>query len=150
MTITIISVGSKPSREIDLLIQEYQKRLPKHITLKWRYISHGSGDPHSSVTQESEAIMRILTDTRQKAILLDEDGKIMTSPQLSKELYDRPQDCCIIIGGAYGVDHRVKERADLTLSLGGLVYPHQLVRLLLTEQIYRTYAIHIGHPYHHE
>lgn len=150
MTITILSVGSKPGREITMLIQEYVKRLPKHIALNWHYISHGSGDPHSSVSHESEAIMRILTSHPQKVILLDETGKNLTSPQLAKELFDQPKDCTFIIGGAYGVSERVKEQANLIISFGSLVFPHQLVRLMLAEQIYRTYAIHSGHPYHHE
>lgn len=148
MTITIISVGTKPSREMDALIQDYVKRMPKHITVTWRFISHGVGDPKRSVAQESEAIMRILTD--QKIILLDETGKDLTSPQLSEFLYDNASNCTFIIGGAYGVSEHIKERAHLVLSFGKLVYPHQLMRLILAEQIYRTYTIHKGHPYHHE
>lgn len=148
MTITIISVGSKPRREMELLIQDYVKRMPKHIAVTWRFISHGVGDPKRSVAQESEAIMRILTN--QKVILLDETGNSLTSPQLSEFLYDNGLDTTFIIGGAYGVSEELKQRANLILSFGQMVYPHQLMRLMLIEQIYRTYTIHAGHPYHHE
>jgi 23S rRNA (pseudouridine1915-N3)-methyltransferase len=55
----------------------------------------------------------------------------------------------IIIGGAYGVDENVRKRADLIWSLSPLVFPHQLVRLLLIEQLYRAQEIAAGHPYHH-
>lgn len=133
---------------MDALIQNYVKRMPKHITITWRFISHGVGDPKRSVTQESEAIMRILTD--QKIILLDEIGKDLTSPQFSKFIYDNGIDTTFVIGGAYGVSEQVKQRANLILSFGKMVYPHQLMRLILAEQIYRTYTIHTGHPYHHE
>lgn len=150
MTITIISVGAKPARELDALMQDYLKRLPKHIVVKWHFIRHGSGDPKSSVTHESEAIMRILTADKQKVILLDETGTTLSSPKLAKHLYDTGNDYTFVIGGAYGVSDMLKQRADLVLSFGPMVFPHQLVRLMLTEQLYRTYAIYSGHPYHHE
>ena len=148
MTITIISVGTKPGREMNLLMQDYVKRLPKHVTIQWRFIDHASGDPKSSVTQESETIMRILTNG-QKTILLDETGYIISSPELAKRVYATGEDCTFIIGGAYGVSEQLKQRADFIWSLSNLVFPHQIVRLLLVEQLYRAYAIHIGHPYHH-
>ena len=148
MTITIISVGTKPTREVDVLIQDYLRRLPKHIIVKWQFIRHGSGDPKSSVAQESEAIMRILTD-QGKVILLDETGVSLTSPQLSNLLFDTGIDTTFIIGGAYGVSEQIRQRANIVLSFGNLVFPHQLMRLILVEQLYRTYTIHIGHPYHH-
>lgn len=133
---------------MDALIQNYVKRMPKHITVTWRFISHGVGDPKRSVAQESEAIMRILTD--QKIVLLDETGKDLTSPQLSEFIYDNGLDITFVIGGAYGVSEQIKQRANLILSFGKMVYPHQLMRLILAEQIYRAYTIHTGHPYHHE
>ena len=86
-------------------------------------------------------------------ILLDERGKAITSPALAKTLQkplDNSRSVTLIIGGAYGVDQSVHDRADFVWSLSPLVFPHQLVRLILAEQIYRAQEIAGGRPYHHE
>jgi len=85
-------------------------------------------------------------------ILLDERGKALDSPTLSKVLEEplnRSQLVVLIIGGAYGVDESIHERANIVWSLSPLVFPHQLVRLMLTEQLYRAQEISVGRPYHH-
>jgi 23S rRNA (pseudouridine1915-N3)-methyltransferase len=66
------------------------------------------------------------------------------------QLLERSQPVVVIIGGAYGVDDSIHARADLVWSLSELVFPHQLVRLILTEQLYRAQEIAVGNPYHHE
>ena len=86
-------------------------------------------------------------------ILLDERGKIMDSPGLSKiltDLFIHSREATIIIGGSYGVDETVHKRANFIWSLSPLVFPHQLVRLILVEQLYRAQEIASGNPYHHE
>jgi len=148
MTITIITVGSKPKNEINNLIQNYSKRLPGHVKIKWRYLKHEKGDTNSSVKRESESILRAIPK-KNKIILLDESGEQFTSPKLSNNIFGYTGDTTIIIGGAYGVSGEIKSIADTVWSLGKLVYPHQLVRLILIEQIYRCYCISTGHPYHH-
>jgi 23S rRNA (pseudouridine1915-N3)-methyltransferase len=151
MTITIISVGARPKPENSILLNDFLKRLPKHIHVSWHFVKHGSGDPASSKQQEAEAILRALGTRRQKVVLLDEKGKQLSSPELANVIFGQVEgDVCFIIGGAYGVSPSVEKRADLVWSLGKLVYPHQLVRVILAEQLYRAHCIHIGHPYHHE
>ncbi len=86
-------------------------------------------------------------------IILDERGKLLDSPGLARLLQgplNRSQPVMIIIGGAYGVNTALLSRADIIWSLSPLVFPHQLVRLLLAEQLYRAQEITAGHPYHHE
>ena len=63
--------------------------------------------------------------------------------------FDSAKQVAVIIGGAYGVDDRVRQRADFVWSLSKLVFPHQLVRLILAEQLYRAQEIAGGRPYHH-
>ena len=82
-------------------------------------------------------------------ILLDERGRQLTSPEFSDALVDRG-NVVIVIGGAYGVNEALRSRANLMVSLSKMVFPHQLVRLILIEQVYRAQAIHEHHPYHHE
>ncbi len=149
MTIKIISVGSKPSAEISALINDYARRLPSSVKIVWRYIKHSKINDKHSMKHEAENILRNI-ESEEKVVLLDEKGRQISSPQLSHKLFSDSKDVTIVIGGAYGSDSSVKERADFIWSLGELVYPHQLVRLVLAEQIYRAYCIKVGHPYHHD
>ena len=85
-------------------------------------------------------------------VLLDERGKNLSSPEVANHLqtqFSGGRSVVLIIGGAYGVNQALTSRANLTWSLSRLVFPHQLVRLILAEQIYRAQEISGGRPYHH-
>lgn len=148
MTIKIISVGNKPSPDILAIITNYTKRLPHTVSVTWQFLKHADGDAKSSKQQESENILRAI-HPKDYVILLDETGKQLSSEELSKTLFTNGTDIVFIIGGAYGVTESVFRRAQFVWSLSKLVFPHQLVRILLSEQIYRAYTISINHPYHH-
>ena len=83
---------------------------------------------------------------------LDERGKVMSSPDFADQLgqwRDRGrQDVAFVIGGADGIDPALRERADALLSFGKMVWPHMLVRVMLSEQLYRAASIFAGAPYH--
>jgi 23S rRNA (pseudouridine1915-N3)-methyltransferase len=101
--------------------------------------------------EESERIRARLGDDY--VVLLDERGKNMTSPELSALLaspLESGRRITVIIGGAYGVDETIHARAETIWSLSKLVFPHQLVRLILAEQLYRAQSIRDGSAYHHE
>lgn len=84
--------------------------------------------------------------------VLDERGKLMTSPEFAAQLAGwrdgGRQDAAFVIGGADGVDPALRARADLVLSFGRMVWPHMLVRVMLAEQLYRAATILAGSPYH--
>jgi 23S rRNA (pseudouridine1915-N3)-methyltransferase len=114
--------------------------------------------PHSALSdirarqEESRGILSRL-NANDYVILLDERGKNINSNELSKILLfplESSREVVVIIGGAYGVDETVHKRANFVWSLSLLVFPHQLVRLMLTEQLYRAQEIASGNPYHHE
>ncbi|MDO8266053.1 MAG: 23S rRNA (pseudouridine(1915)-N(3))-methyltransferase RlmH [Candidatus Saccharibacteria bacterium] len=149
MNILVISVGARPKVETSSLVNDFIKRLPKHIKVQWQYIKHGQGTIANSKQQESEQILRALPKLS-TVVLLDETGKQLSSPELAARIFNDGKDVTLIIGGAYGVSEEVKHRSNFVWSLGKLVYPHQLVRIILAEQIYRAYSIYTGHPYHHE
>ena len=149
MNIVIISVGGKLPASLVSIITDYTKRLPKHISVNWRFLKHEPGDTIQSIRKESENILKSIPKDPGQVMLLDETGTQLTSPALSKKLFGEDQNTTFIIGGAYGVSEDVKERADFIWSLSDLVLPHQHVRLLLAEQIYRAHAIDTNHPYHH-
>ena len=149
MTIKIISVGNKPSPELAGFINSYTKRLPRNISTNWLYLKHAiANDTKSSKQQESENILKSISES-DYVILLDESGHQFTSNKLSEKIFGSSKNIVFVIGGAYGVDDNVTTRANFVWSLSELVFPHQIVRLLLSEQIYRAYAISINHPYHH-
>lgn len=147
MKVLIISVGDKSKPASSSLINEFTGRLPKNIKLSWLYIKHGHGSNEQSKQQEAELILRNLPNNS-RVILLDEKGEQFSSTQFSKMLFTGG-DITFVIGGAYGVTNAVRNKSDIVWSLGMLVFPHQIVRLMLAEQIYRAYAIHENHPYHH-
>ena len=84
-------------------------------------------------------------------ILLDETGTLLDSPSLASHLEAQmtQRRVTLIIGGAYGVSTELQQRADLVWSLSPLVFPHQLVRLILAEQLYRAQQIAASSAYHH-
>lgn len=149
MIIKILSVGSKPSQEISSLISDYTKRLPRPVSVTWKYLKHAKqNDVSTSKLQESENILRAI-DKSDYVILLDETGKNINSEKLSRLLFENNKSVVFVIGGAYGVSDVIKNRADFVWSLSELVFPHQIVRLILSEQIYRAHSISVSHPYHH-
>lgn len=151
MAIRIVAIGKKHESWVVDGIQRYQKRLKQPFDIEWVLLPHSSFDADKARQEESGRIISRLHDD-DYVILLDEKGKMIDSPTLSTRLLDpleRSVSVTIVIGGAYGVDQSVHDRANFIWSLSPLVFPHQLVRLLLVEQIYRAQAIADNSPYHH-
>ncbi len=103
------------------------------------------------IEAEAALLARALPE-RARLIALDERGKTMDSPDLAATLArfrdDGTSDLAFVIGGADGIAPALRARADLALSLGRMVWPHMLARVMLTEQLYRSAAILAGTPYH--
>ncbi len=151
MTIKVLAVGKKHESWVNEGISRYEKRLKKPFNLTWQLLNHSSRENDAARTEESARILAKIDD-RDFVVLLDERGKNIDSPALANKLrspIDSSRNVVIIIGGAYGVDPTVHARADFTWSLSKLVFPHQLVRLILTEQLYRAQDILGGGKYHH-
>ena len=86
-------------------------------------------------------------------VCMDERGDQPTSPEFARRLAayrDGARDLCFVIGGADGIDPSLRARADWQISLGRMVWPHMLVRVMLAEQLYRAWSLMVGHPYHRE
>lgn len=152
MPIRIIAVGKKHDSWVTEGIERYQERLKRPFQIGWVILPHSSQTDILARQDESGRILSRL-NANDYVVLLDEKGKIIDSPALSRLLLtqlESSRQIVIIIGGAYGVDETVHQRANFVWSLSHLVFPHQLVRLILTEQIYRAQEIAGGKPYHHE
>jgi 23S rRNA (pseudouridine1915-N3)-methyltransferase len=152
MAIRIIAVGKKHESWVDEGIRRYEKRLHKPFDTTWTLLPHSSREGVQARQEESERILSKL-DPNDFMLLLDERGELLDSPALSRFLVkslETEGNVTAVIGGAYGVNDELQERADKVCSLSPLVFPHQLVRLILTEQLYRAQEIAAGRPYHHE
>lgn len=152
MPIRILAIGKKHEPWVLEGIERYQKRLKRPFVIEWVLLPHSARQDSEARHDESERITARLT-AHDYVVLLDERGKAIDSPAFSKLLLDPLQSSrpvTIVIGGAYGVDDSIHTRANFVWSLSPLVFPHQLVRLILTEQLYRAQEIAVGNPYHHE
>lgn len=151
MSLHIFSVGKKHEEWVAAGIQRYQKRLKAPWNVEWQLIAPSGYEGLKARQDESQRLLSRLT-AYDFVVLLDETGTQLDSPSLASLLSQKlngSQKIAIIIGGAYGVDQTVHQRANYVWSLSPLVFPHQLVRLILTEQLYRAQEIEAGHPYHH-
>lgn len=156
MDIEIWSVGKENESFIEDGLQYYFKKTRPYnpVTLVTLQIPKKAAttDVERSKLQEEEMILKKL-QPHHYLIVLDERGKMLTSPQWAKQF----QQCMnqgvktlvILIGGAYGVTDRVQQQAKQVWSLSSLVFPHQLVRLIVAEQVYRAFSILHNSPYHH-
>ena len=152
MPLHIIAVGKKHESWVAEGIERYQKRLKAPFLAEWILMAHSSYDGVKARQDESERLLSRLA-AYDFIILLDERGKQLDSPafaHLLQENLDRSQKVAIVIGGAYGVTDELRQKAHVVWSLSDLVFPHQLVRLMLTEQLYRAQQIALGGSYHHE
>ena len=151
MPIRILCVGKRHESWVADGIERYQKRLKKPFTVEWVLLPHSAREGLGARQDESERILSRLPGD-EYVVLLDERGENLDSPQLSTLLLqplESSRSVTLVIGGAYGVDQTVHQRADIVWSLSRLVFPHQLVRLIIAEQLYRAQEIAQGNPYHH-
>lgn len=157
MNITILSLGQPSAAYIQKGEGIYLKRLSAFGSCQLEILSTkkiNATNPDIIKKKESELILAKIEKSNAFLILLDERGKEITSKGMAKMIDDiqtyQRQDVIFLIGGAYGVDDIIKKKADKRISLSKLTLPHQLVRLLFLEQLYRAFSILKGLPYHHD
>ena len=152
MPIKILAIGKKHEAWVTDGIERYQKRLRLPFSVAWVLLPHSSLEGDRARQEESERLLSRLSPN-EYVVLLDERGSMVTSPEISShisEKLDSSKTIVFVIGGAYGVNDDVHVRANYIWSLSSLVFPHQLVRLFLIEQLYRAQQIRLGSAYHHE
>jgi 23S rRNA (pseudouridine1915-N3)-methyltransferase len=157
MKIACWSVGKAHDPYVKAGIEEFTKRLSRYFKTKWVLLPVPKQAAMLSELdlrkKESEMILEWL-EKDDFLILLDEKGEQLNSPGLAKFLQQRANEShkqiVFLIGGAYGVDDVIRKRANFIWSLSPLVFPHQLVRLILAEQLYRAATILKNEKYHHQ
>lgn len=158
MKITIISVGKIKEKYLRDGIAEYVKRLGRYCRLELTEVADektpdGASEAEERKIRETEGqrILRCVHDT-DYVIALAIDGKTLDSPGLSKMIENLGlqgrSSVVFVIGGSLGLSEEVLCRADYRLSFSRMTFPHQLMRMILLEQIYRSYRIMNGEPYH--
>jgi 23S rRNA (pseudouridine1915-N3)-methyltransferase len=144
MRIKIIAVGSLKEKYWAMAIEEYAKRISRYAKLEIIEIAEGK-------TLEEEGI-DILKKISGYVIVTDISGKLLTSLEFAKVFADKMvagvSEFSIIIGSSEGLCSLVTSKADFSISFGRVTYPHQLMRVMLLEQVYRAIAINNNLTYH--
>ena len=148
--IKIISVGSIKEKELTALINEYVKRISKYTKIELIEVPDCNYDLKETLKVEGESIIKHILP-KDFVITLEIDGKELDSIELSEKIrttYITNSNIDFIIGGSYGLDETVKRKSNYKLSFSKLTFPHQLFRLILLEQIYRSFKIINNETYH--
>ena len=158
MKITVITVGKIKEKYFTMAIDEYTKRLSRYCRLEIIELQDEKTPDHSSealnLQIKAKEGDRILTAIKDDAyvIALAIEGKMLDSVDLSEKIeslgVNGTSHIAFVIGGSLGLDERVLQRADMKLSFSKMTFPHQLMRVVLLEQIYRAYRIISNEPYH--
>ncbi|KEF38048.1 rRNA large subunit m3Psi methyltransferase RlmH [Schinkia azotoformans MEV2011] len=158
MNISIFSVGKLKEKYLKQGIDEYLKRLGPYAKVEVIEVPDEKAPENLSETEmeqvkdkEGERILAKISDDTY-VIILAIQGKMLSSEELAREIdqlatYGKSK-IAFVIGGSLGLSKAVEKRADYALSFSKMTFPHQLMRLVLVEQIYRAFRINRGEPYH--
>ena len=157
MKITLAVIGKTETGFVRQGIEEYVKRLQHYVQFNIQYIGDVKGTRNMSEAQQKVAEGKLLLDaleTSDYVVLLDEHGTERTSVDYSQWLQRRlasgNKRLVFVVGGPYGFSQEVNDRANEKISLSKMTFPHELVRLIFVEQLYRAFTILKHEPYHHE
>lgn len=151
--IQIVAIGKIKEKSMQAMIDEYSKRLKPIHSINMVELANSvkkDSDPKGIIEDESTRILEKI-DEKSFVILLDLKGKDLSSPEMSEKLIDvidRGLNITFVIGGSHGVSDSVRSRAQFRWKISNLTFPHQLIRVMLYEQIYRMFMISKNHPYH--
>ena len=156
MKLSCWSIGKPHESHVKEGVEDFTKRINKYFKMDWEIIpvpkNSGMLSAIDLKKKEAKTILEWI-DKDDYLVLLDERGKSISSEGVAEFIQQRANESCkrivFLIGGAYGVDDSIFDRANYQWSLSKLVFPHQLVRLILAEQLYRACTIIKNEKYHH-
>ena len=150
MKITLVTVGKIKERYLEDAVKEYTKRLGRYCKLEVIQVAD-----EKTPDGAGEAVIRQIKETEGKRILSfikAIEGNMLSSEELAETLrrlgVEGAKQIVFVIGGSLGLSQEVMKRADYVLSFSRMTFPHQMMRVILLEQIYRGYRIMMGQPYH--
>lgn len=158
MNINVVSVGKIKEKYLVAGIAEYAKRLSKYCKLTMVEVPDEKApenlSPQDEIIVKKKEGMKILSKLKENTylIVLAIDGQQLTSEAFSKKMdkimLDGVSDITFVIGGSLGLADEVLEKSDYRLSFSKMTFPHQLMKMVLLEQVYRGFRIRCGEPYH--
>ena len=158
MKITVVTVGKIKEKYFTLAIDEYSKRLTRYCKMEIMELQDEKTPDNSSdatnLQIKAKEGDKILASIKEDAyvVALAIEGKMLDSVELSEKIetlgVNGTSHITFVIGGSLGLDNRVMNRADYKLSFSKMTFPHQMMRVILLEQIYRAYRIMGNEPYH--
>lgn len=156
MKFTFAAIGKAHEPFIKPGVDEFTSRISNYFDVSWMIIppvkSYGTLQPVELKKKEGEVVLKNI-NKEDYLIALDERGKQLTSEQFAKFIQERAntsrKNIIFLIGGSYGLDEILLKRSDHVMSLSAFTFPHQLVRLILAEQVYRACTILRNEKYHH-
>ncbi len=157
MKIKLIQIGKTDKKEIDSLVQDYTKRINRYMPFENVFlpdVKRGKKINEQQQKAEEAQLFFKQIEASDYLVLLDEKGKNMHSVQFSQFIEQKAissvKTLCFVIGGPYGFDDTMYQRANFKISLSPMTFSHQLIRLIFAEQLYRAQTIIKGEPYHHQ
>ncbi|MCI8835242.1 MAG: 23S rRNA (pseudouridine(1915)-N(3))-methyltransferase RlmH [Ruminococcus sp.] len=158
MKITVLAVGKIRERYLQDAIEEYRKRLSKYCKLEIIEVADEKVPEQAGLAMEdmirNKEAERLLKYIKSDAyvITLEIQGKMLTSEEMADQIeqlgIQGKSQICFVIGGSIGLGGKIRKRADYALSFSKMTFPHPLMRVILLEQVYRSYRIMKGEPYH--
>ena len=156
MDIKLIAVGKTDKTELDQLIKSYQNRLMHYVRFSFEIIPDLKNSKNLSEKLQKEEEGKLILSkisNSDRLILLDENGQEMNSVGFSnflqKQMNSGLKRLVLVIGGPYGFSEDVYKKASSKLALSKMTFSHQMVRLFIIEQLYRSFTILKNEPYHH-
>jgi 23S rRNA (pseudouridine1915-N3)-methyltransferase len=157
MKIECWAIGKPHESYIVEGVNDFTKRIGNYLPVEWRLFSmkkNTAPGPKQKLKEEEAELILSALKPEDWLVALDEKGKAMSSLKLAAFIQERGNErvkkLIFLIGGAYGLDDSVLQKSKFIWSLSALTFPHQLVRLILSEQIYRACSIGRNEKYHHE
>lgn len=157
MKIRLLAIGKTDDKNLLALIEQYQNRLKHYVKFELEIIPDLKNIKNLTTAQQREKEGLLILKKIQKTdctVLLDERGKEQRSVQfaafLQKKMNAGTKQLTFVIGGPYGFSTAVKQKTDEKISFSKMTFSHQMIRLFLTEQLYRAFTILKNEPYHHE
>lgn len=156
MKICLLTVGKTDTGWVRDGLETYTSRLGRYVRFSVKEIpelKNASSLSKAQIKDKEGSLILASIGPKDMVILLDEHGKEYTSVEFAKEVERftaSGKNIVFVIGGAYGFSDEVYNRSDGKVSLSKMTFPHQMVRTVFTEQLYRAFTIIKGEPYHHE
>jgi len=157
MKIKLLAIGKTDDKNLQVLIQNYEKRLKHYIKFELEIIPDLKNVKNLSESEQKEkegALILKRISPADQMILLDEKGIMHTSKEFSKFMQKKMnsgiKQMVLVIGGPYGFSEAVYKKSQGKISLSKMTFSHQMIRLFIVEQIYRAFTILRNEPYHHD